>query len=131
MSFREQGDDCSAAGTGNAVEGAKEKQNARASRDMSRKNTRLDCADCCACVAVEGGQVHEDAGWLEAGPRAAGRLETKKAGCFIRRSWQELKRRNDRRAFLYIKLFDSAWNAQRATMKRNVNEGELLFERRT
>lgn len=39
-------------------------------------------------------------GWLEAGPRAAERLETKKAGALFA-AHAEIKRGNDRQAFLY------------------------------
>ncbi|HZZ11720.1 MAG TPA: hypothetical protein VFE79_13615 [Paraburkholderia sp.] len=61
----------------------------------SRKNTRLDGADWCTCVAVEGGQMHEDAGIdgfdCKHGPCAAGRLETKKAGVLIAVHFGEMR----------------------------------------
>ncbi|WP_201643186.1 hypothetical protein [Paraburkholderia metrosideri] len=113
----------------------KEKQNARASRDISRKNTRLDCACCCTCVAVEGGQMHEDAG--VAGSMAHAPLEGLKrkrpvalsAAHAVPRS--DMKRRNDRRAFLYKNCSIPARTRVARQIEKNVNEGELLLERGT
>ncbi|MFM0337583.1 hypothetical protein [Paraburkholderia fungorum] len=48
-------------------QGAKKQTERPCLANDSRKNTRLNCADCCICVAVEGGQMHEDAGgWKHA-----------------------------------------------------------------
>jgi hypothetical protein len=60
-------------------------------------------------------------GWLEAGPCAAGRLETKKAGALFA-AHGEIKRGNDRQAFLYkncsIQRGSVPEKARRVSLKR-------------
>jgi hypothetical protein len=61
VQFREHGEDIR--GTGYPAAEHLAKRNKRLCLAISsRKNTRLDCADCCTCVAVEGGQMHEGRG---------------------------------------------------------------------
>jgi hypothetical protein len=72
-------------------------------------------------------------GWLEAGPCAAGRLETKKAGALFA-AHGEIKRGNDRQAFLYKNCSiqrGSVPEKARSQFEENANEGELLLERCT
>lgn len=73
-------------------------------------------------------------GWLKAGPRAAGRLETKKAGALFA-AYAEFKRGNDRQAFLYKNCpIQGAAHRKMARVNRsekNANEGEMLLERGT
>jgi hypothetical protein len=56
--FREQGEGIRGTGYPAAEQMAK-KSKRLCLAISSRKNTRLDCADCCTCVAVDGGQMHE------------------------------------------------------------------------
>jgi hypothetical protein len=77
-------------------------------------------------------------GWLKASPRAAGRLETKKAGALFA-AFAEFKRGNDRQAFLYKNCpVQSVAGRGKDTRKarenhfeKNANEGEMLLERGT
>lgn len=74
---------------------------------LSRKNTRLDCADCCTCVAVKGGQAHEDAGGSAPDSTSREGLKRKRPvlDSRLRRLRDDpqnrLNLRYDRQAFLY------------------------------
>jgi hypothetical protein len=73
-------------------------------------------------------------GWLKASPRAAGRLETKKAGALFA-AFAEFKRGNDRQAFLYkncpVQSVASRGKTHENHFEKNANEGEMLLERGT
>jgi hypothetical protein len=90
-------------------------------------------ADWCICVAVEGGQMHEDAEQDRGSARATERLETKKAGDLSRLLPWQLRDATDKPSC--IKTIQSGpgrvLDARAATNELNAIEGELLLERRT